>query len=120
MLFRSILGKELEGLELSGGQWQKLAIARAAYRNRSFYILDEPTSSLDPLAEAEIFSKYLALAHDKTVIFVTHRISAASLAERIIVFDNGRVVEDGSHAELMRLGGKYAQLYAAQAQWYQE
>ena len=67
-----------------------------------------------------IFSKYLALAHDKTVIFVTHRISAASLAERIIVFDNGRVVEDGSHAELMRLGGKYAQLYAAQAQWYQE
>ena len=116
----TILGKELEGLELSGGQWQKLAIARAAYRNRSFYILDEPTSSLDPLAEAEIFSKYLALAHDKTVIFVTHRISAASLAERIIVFDNGRVVEDGSHAELMRLGGKYAQLYAAQAQWYQE
>lgn len=115
----NVLGKELEGLELSGGEWQKLAIARAAYRNRSFYVLDEPTSSLDPLAEAEIFSRYLALTHDKTVIFVTHRISAASLADRIIVFDNGRVAEDGSHEELMRLGGKYAQLYAVQAQWYQ-
>ena len=115
----TVLGKELGGLELSGGEWQKLAIARASYRNRSFYVLDEPTSSLDPLAEAEIFSKYLALSHDKTVIFVTHRISAASLADRIIVFDDGKITEDGSHEELMCLKGKYAQLYTMQAQWYQ-
>ena len=116
----TVLGKDLEGLELSGGEWQKLAIARASYRNRDFYILDEPTSSLDPLAEADIFSKYLKLAEDKTVIFVTHRISAASLADRIIVLEDGKVVEDGSHEGLMRSGGKYAELYAMQAQWYQK
>ena len=116
----TVLGKDLEGLELSGGEWQKLAIARASYRNRDFYILDEPTSSLDPLAEADIFSKYLKLAEDKTVIFVTHRISAASLADRLIVLEDGKVVEDGSHEGLMRSGGKYAELYAMQAQWYQK
>ena len=111
------LGKDTGGTELSGGQWQKLAIARAAYRNRGFIVLDEPTSNLDPLAEAEIFKKYIDLAEDKTVIFVTHRVSAASLADRIVVFKGGRIVQDGAHAELSR-GGEYARLYAEQAKWY--
>ncbi|HAH96393.1 MAG TPA: ABC transporter ATP-binding protein, partial [Firmicutes bacterium] len=114
----AILGKEIGGTDLSGGEWQKLAIARAAYRNRDFIILDEPTSNLDPLAEAEVFQKYLELTSDKTVIFVTHRISVAALAERIVVFDDGKIVEEGNHHELLAQGGKYATLYREQAKWY--
>lgn len=114
----SLLGKDVGGVDLSGGEWQKLAIARTVYRDRDFMILDEPTSSLDPLAEAEIFRKYLAMAQDKTVIYVTHRISAAALADRIIVFDGGKIVQDGAHEELLREGGVYAKLYGEQAKWY--
>ncbi len=114
----TLLGKEIGGTELSGGEWQKLAVARAVYRNRDFIILDEPTSNLDPLAETEIFEKYMDLANDKTVVFVTHRISVAALAERIIVFDDGKIIEEGDHSELLAKGGKYAALYKEQAQWY--
>jgi len=114
----ALLGKDIGGAELSGGQWQKLAIARAAYRGKGFMILDEPTGNLDPIAETEIFKKYMELSLDKTVIFVTLRISAASLADRIIVFAGGKIVQDGSHGELMEAGGEYAKLYAEQAKWY--
>ena len=114
----TLLGKEIGGTELSGGQWQKLAIARAAYRNKDFIILDEPTSNLDPLAETEVFRKYMELSREKTVIFVTHRISVAALAERIIVFDQGRIVEEGKHDDLLAQDGRYAKLYLEQAKWY--
>ncbi|MDR2617378.1 MAG: ABC transporter ATP-binding protein/permease [Treponema sp.] len=114
----TLLGKDIGGADLSGGQWQKLAIARAAYRDRDFIILDEPTSNLDPLAETGVFRQYIALAADKTVIFVTHRISVAALADRIIVFAGGKIAEDGSHEALMRSGGEYARLYREQAKWY--
>jgi ATP-binding cassette subfamily B protein len=114
----ALLGKDIGGVDLSGGQWQKLAIARAAYRDRDFIILDEPTSNLDPLAETGVFRQYIALAADKTVVFVTHRISVAALAGRIIVFAGGKIVEDGSHDALMRAGGEYARLYREQAKWY--
>ena len=113
-----LLGKDIGGAELSGGEWQKLAIARAAYRGRDFIILDEPTSNLDPLAETEVFQKYIALAEDKTVIFVTHRISVASLADRIIVFAGGKIVQDGTHDELINREGEYSRLYKEQAKWY--
>lgn len=113
-----LLGKYVGGTDLSGGQWQKLAIARAAYRNRDLIVLDEPTSNLDPLAETEIFEKYNSLAEDKTVIYVTHRISVAKLADRIIVFKNGKIEEDGSFDELMKLKGEFARLYEVQSQWY--
>lgn len=114
----AMLGKDIGGTELSGGQWQKIAIARAYYRNRDFYILDEPTSNLDPLAEAEVFKKYIAMTEGKTVIMVTHRISVASLADRIVVFRDGEIVEDGTHDELLSRNGEYARLYSVQAQWY--
>lgn len=113
-----ILGKEIGGTDLSGGEWQKLAIARCCYRNRDFIILDEPTGNLDPLAESEILTKYMRMAENKTVIMVTHRISAASLADRIIVFDKGNIKEDGTHEELLNAGGEYAKLYQTQAKWY--
>lgn len=112
-----LLGKDIGGTDLSGGQWQKIAIARAAYRNRDFIVLDEPTGNLDPIAEAEIFKKYISLSKDKTVIFVTHRVSIASLADRIIVFDEGKIMGDGTHAELLK-NSKYAGLYEEQAKWY--
>lgn len=112
------LGKDTGGTDFSGGEWQKLAIARASYRNRDFIILDEPTSNLDPLAETEVFRRYMAMARDKTVIFVTHRISVAALAERIIVFEGGQITEDGDHQTLLAKGGRYAKLYAEQAKWY--
>lgn len=114
----SLLGKDIGGTELSGGQWQKLSIARAAYRNKDFIILDEPTSNLDPLAETDIFKKYISLAENKTVIFVTHRISVASLADRIVVFSNGKIVQDGTHSELIGKDGVYSRLYTEQAKWY--
>ncbi len=113
-----LLGKDVGGRDLSGGQWQKLSISRACYRNRNIIVLDEPTSNLDPLAESEIFQKYMDLAGDKTVIFVTHRISVAALAQRIIVFDKGRIVGDGTHRQLMEENRVYARLYNEQSKWY--
>ena len=114
----AMLGKDIGGTELSGGQWQKIAIARAYYRDRDFIILDEPTSNLDPLAEAEVFKKYIAMTEGKTVIMVTHRISIASLADRVVVFKDGDIVEDGTHDGLLSNNGEYARLYSTQAQWY--
>lgn len=114
----SVLGKNVGGTDLSGGEWQKLAIARAMYRNKDFIILDEPTSNLDPVVEAEIFNKYIELSANKTVIYVTHRISMASLADRIVVFDSGKIVEDGTHKELMENGREYYNLYKEQEKWY--
>ncbi|MDR0443531.1 MAG: ABC transporter ATP-binding protein/permease [Treponema sp.] len=114
----SLLGKDIGGTDLSGGQWQKIAIARVYYRGRDFMVLDEPTSNLDPLAETEVFKKFLALAEGKTVIMVTHRISVASLADRVVVFKDGEIVEDGSHEKLLSENGEYARLYSTQAQWY--
>lgn len=113
-----LLGKDIGGTDLSGGQWQKLAIARGYYRNRDFIILDEPTSNLDPLAETEVFRRYMAMANDKTVIMVTHRISLAALADRIIVFSRGKIDEDGTHETLMQNNGQYQKLYETQAKWY--
>ncbi len=114
----ALLGKNYGGTDLSGGQWQKLAISRAYYRKRDFIVLDEPTSNLDPIAEAEIFKKYIAMTENKTVIVVTHRISVASLANRVVVFQNGNIIEDGSHDDLLKNNSEYARLYSTQAQWY--
>ncbi|MCL1987771.1 MAG: ATP-binding cassette domain-containing protein, partial [Firmicutes bacterium] len=106
------------GTDLSGGEWQKIAIARAYYRNRDFIILDEPTSNLDPLAETEVFQQYMDMSAGKTVITVTHRISVASLADRVVVFKDGNIVEDGTHDDLLQNGGEYARLYETQAEFY--
>ncbi len=108
-----------KGNNLSGGEWQRIAITRAAYRdNAKIMILDEPTAALDPIAEADLYQRFAELTKDKTTIFISHRLGISKIVDRILVFDEGRIVEDGSHAELMRKNGLYARMYHAQAQWY--
>ena len=108
------------GLELSIGQWQKLAVARAFFRNSDIIILDEPTASLDPLAEQEIFTQFESLSKGKTTIFVSHRLSSATIASKIVVLEYGEIIEIGTHKELMQKNGKYAQLFQTQAHRYIE
>ena len=110
-----------DGKNLSGGQWQKIAITRALFkRDAAMYILDEPTAALDPLAEANIYRNFASLTQDKTTILVSHRLGITSVVDRILVFDNGKIVEDGSFDELIAFNGLFAQMYDAQAQWYKE
>ncbi len=105
---------------LSGGQWQKLAITRCAYRDDAkIMILDEPTAALDPVAEANLYRNFSELTSDRTTILISHRLGITRLVDRILVFDDGQIVEDGSHDELMKHEGQYAKMYQAQAQWYQ-
>ncbi len=109
---------EENGVELSGGQWQKLSVARAFYKSSEFLILDEPTASLDPLAEQEVFDQFRALSQDKITLFVSHRLSGAVSADKIIVLEYGKLVEMGTHNELMEKRGKYFTLFSTQAQRY--
>lgn len=109
---------EEDGIELSGGQWQKLSVARAFYKNSDILILDEPTASLDPLAEQEVFNQFASLGKNKITIFVSHRLSSAATATKIVVIDGGEIAEVGNHEELMRLRGKYFALFSVQAERY--
>ena len=111
---------EPNGIELSIGQWQKLAIARAFYSTSDILILDEPTASLDPIAEQEIFNQFDKLREDKTTIFVSHRLSSATMATKIIVLEYGELIEEGTHKELMDKKGKYFELFTTQASRYVE
>ena len=109
---------EEDGIELSGGQWQKLSVARAFYKDSDILILDEPTAALDALAEQEIFDQFAELSRGKISIFVSHRLSSAVTADKIVVLKNGTVSELGTHAELMEKGGDYHLLFSTQAQRY--
>ena len=109
-----------EGTELSTGQWQKLSVARAFYADADFLILDEPTASLDAIAEQEIFNQFEELRRGKTTLFVSHRLSSATTATKIFVIDGGELIEEGTHTELMARGGKYAELFTTQAKRYLE
>ena len=114
----SELGNEFGGSDISGGQWQKLAIARGLFRESDLIILDEPTSALDPLIETEILSKFIALAKDKTAVIISHRVGLCRLVDKIAVMKDGELVELGTHDELMRQGGEYKRLFTAQEKWY--
>ena len=109
---------EPDGIELSIGQWQKLSIARAFYSTSDILILDEPTASLDPMAEQEIFNQFERLREGKTTIFVSHRLSSATVASKVIVLEYGKLVEEGTHRELMAKQGKYYELFNTQASRY--
>jgi ATP-binding cassette subfamily B protein len=105
------LGRSFGERDLSAGQWQALAVARAFARQAALLILDEPTANLDARAEHALFEQFRTLAHGRTTIIVSHRFSTVSMAQRIVVMDKGRVVEAGTHAELLARAGHYATLY---------
>lgn len=107
-----------KGVEISGGEAQKIAIARALYKDAPFVILDEPTSALDPVAEYEIYQHFDKMVQDKTSIYISHRMSSCRFCDNILVFDQGEIVEQGSHEKLMEAGGLYSELWKAQAQYY--
>ncbi len=117
--YDTMLGKWFDkGTQLSGGEWQKVALARAFMRDARILILDEPTSSLDAQAESEVFSHFKALTEGKTAIFISHRFSTVRLADRIFVLENGTILESGSHEQLMEIDGRYAELFNLQAEAY--
>ena len=111
---------DIEGFEPSGGEGQKIAIARALYHDASIYLLDEPTAALDPIAEYEIYERFSGMISDKAAVLVTHRLSAVQLADKIAVFSDGVVAEYGTHKELYSKGGIYTEMFDKQAQFYRD
>jgi ATP-binding cassette, subfamily B, bacterial len=117
--YETVLGKWFDGgVNLSGGEWQKVALGRAFMREAQILILDEPSAALDAKAEYELFSRLQQLAHGRTAIFISHRFSTVRRADRILVFEEGRLIEQGTHTELLALGGRYAELFNLQAASY--
>lgn len=118
--YETLLGKWFKsGENLSGGQWQKIALARTLFRDAQITILDEPTSSMDAYAEANVFSKLRELASNRLVLVITHRLANIRFADCIYVMHSGEIVESGTHDELISLGGEYAHLFMLQAKNYQ-
>ncbi|MEO7718290.1 MAG: ABC transporter ATP-binding protein [Capsulimonas sp.] len=118
--YNTILGKSFDenGRDLSGGEWQKLAVARAYFREAAVLVLDEPTSALDAKAEVVIYRQFEEISAGKSVLLVSHRLGCTKLADRIVVLEQGRIVEQGTYSELLAQGDVFARMYAMQAQWY--
>lgn len=118
----TLLVKEVEeeGINLSGGEQQRLLLARALYKDAPILVLDEPTAALDPISEDNVYRKYFELAADKTSIFISHRLASTQFCDRIFFLEGGRIAETGSHQELLALGGRYAEAFAVQSRYYKE
>ena len=117
--YDQMLGRRFEGgVDLSGGEWQKLALARAYLRDAQLLILDEPTAALDARSEFEVFERFAELTHGKMALLISHRFSTVRMADRIVVLEGGRLVEEGSHSQLITLGGRYASMFEMQAASY--
>jgi ATP-binding cassette, subfamily B, bacterial len=117
--YEQMLGRRFEGgVDLSGGEWQKVALARAYVRNAQILILDEPTAALDARSEFEVFRRFAELTQGKTALFISHRFSTVRIADRVVVLENGKISEDGSHDQLASLGGRYAEMFELQAIHY--
>ena len=116
------LGKQvyLDGVELSGGQTQRLMLARALYKDGAFLVLDEPTAALDPIAESDIYQKYNEMTAGKSSVFISHRLASTRFCDRILFIKDGGIAEEGTHEELLHKGGAYAKLFEVQARYYQE
>ena len=114
------VGKDFSenGINLSGGEKQKLAIARAIYKDAPFAIMDEPTAALDPVSECEVFAGFDKMVGKKTALYISHRLASCKFCEKILVFEDGNVVQQGSHDELIMNEGLYKRLWNAQAQYY--
>ncbi|HEX2204004.1 MAG TPA: ATP-binding cassette domain-containing protein, partial [Longimicrobium sp.] len=117
--YGTMLGRRFDGgVDLSGGQWQKVALGRAYMRDAQLLVLDEPTAALDARAEYEVFRRFHELTAGKMAILISHRFSTVRMADRIVVLEHGRVLEEGTHASLVALGGRYAELFGLQAAGY--
>lgn len=113
------IGKDFDGIELSGGQWQKLVIARGSFRESELVILDEPTSAIDPLVENEIFTQFLQKTRNKTKIIISHKVGLSKFADKILIMSKGNIIEEGTHEELIEKHEEYYRMYHSQSQWYQ-
>lgn len=113
-------GIQEKGIELSGGEKQKLALARAFYKDGKIVVLDEPTAALDPIAESEIYQKYGEMTSGRSAVFISHRLASTRFCDTILVLEGGKIVEKGNHDQLMELGGKYAAMFEIQSQYYKE
>ncbi len=114
-----MLGRRFEsGVDLSGGEWQKLALARAYLRDSQLLILDEPTAALDARSEYQVFQRFAELTTGKMALFISHRFSTVRMADRIVVLESGKIVEEGTHEKLTRVGGRYAEMFELQAASY--
>ena len=111
---------DANGIELSSGQKQRLMLARALYKDAPILVLDEPTAALDPLAELDLYQIYNALTETKTSIFISHRLSSTQFCDKILFLENGMIIEEGTHQELMKLNGKYRYMFDIQAQYYRD
>ncbi|MEG1859731.1 MAG: ATP-binding cassette domain-containing protein [Christensenellaceae bacterium] len=109
-----------EAIDLSGGETQRLMLARALYKNSPILILDEPTAALDPIAESRMYEQYNNLAQGKTSIYISHRLASTRFCDRIIFISNNKIAESGTHQELLNLGKEYANLYNIQSKYYKE
>ena len=120
--FDTVVGREVyyDGVELSGGETQRLMLARALYKNAPIIILDEPTAALDPLAEADIYMKYAEMTAGRTAVYISHRLASTRFCDRILFLADGDIAEEGTHESLLAADGKYAELFAVQSKYYQE
>ena len=116
--FDTVLSEEFGGVELSGGQWQRIAIMRGLFRKHNIIVLDEPTAAIDPLAEAKLYRDFYEISRGKTTLLITHRLAAAKYADRIVVMNEGKIEEIGTHNDLLERKGLYAKLYKLQQSWY--
>jgi len=116
------IGKEIDenGIDVSGGQKQKLLFARAWYKNLSILIMDEPTAALDAISEQELYSRYALLSKDKNALFISHRLASTKFCDRIVLLQNGRIAEEGTHDTLMQQHGIYYNMFNVQSRYYQE
>ncbi len=118
--YQTLLSKRFGGVELSGGEWQRVAIARGLYREGSVIVLDEPTAAIDPIEEGNVYRKFVDISKGKTTIIITHRLGSTKIANKIVVMQKGRIVQMGDHKTLMKQEGLYKIMYESQAAWYQD
>ena len=114
------LGREvyLDGVDLSGGQLQRLMLARALYKNGPVVVLDEPTAALDPIAESDLYQKYSDLTGNRTSVYISHRLASTRFCDRVLLIENGGIAEEGTHESLLEQGGRYAYLFSIQSKYY--